>query len=149
VRRLWDITLTAAITAVVTTLVNNAVADTSTLGRAWEWLHLGFLAFADRAAPVLSLATGVFLVLWVGIRFALARRQGPVDALEINPLLPNPLTVLAWSGVLLLAAALSLERAASGSDVAAVAACCVGVVALRGVLRLIADVRRTIFGTPF
>lgn len=149
VRRLWDIALTAAITAVVTTFVNNAVADTSALGRSWDRVQSGFFAFADRAAPVFWASAGVMVAFWLALWLLLLSRQQRADVLEVDPWLPNPMTVLACSAILLLAAAFSLERAASGSDVAAMVACCVGVVAARSALRVIADVRRTVFGTRF
>lgn len=148
-RRLWDIALTAAVTAIVTTLISNTVADTSAVGRTWDWLRQGLLTFADRAAPVFGVGAVVSVVLWLSVRLALLSRQQDANVLEVDPRLPNPLTVLAYTAVLFLAAALSLGRAASGSDVAAVVACCVGVVALRGALRLLTDVRRVVFGAPF
>lgn len=147
-RRIWDITLTAAITAVVTTLINNAIADESAAGRTWTWLQVAFLAFADRAAPVLAVGASALAVLWLAVRLVLLSTRQHADALEVDARLPNPLTVVACSALLLLAAALSLAGAANGSDVAAVVACCVGVVSLRSAGRLIDNVRRTVFATP-
>lgn len=148
-RRLWDIVLAATITAAVTTLVNNAIAGSSALGRTWQPLIEGFFGFADRAAPVVGVLAGLFLILWLGGRLALLCKNEPTAALEFDQRLPNPLTVLAYTAVLLLAGALSLWWAARGSEVAAVLACCVVAVALRRALCLIADVRRTFFGMPF
>jgi hypothetical protein len=149
VRRLGDIALTAAITAVVTTLVNNAIADTSGVGRTWQHARAGFLVFADRAEPIFAVGAGVLLSLWLGLGLLLVLRQQRTDALEVDPRLPNPMTVLACAAILMLAAAFSLGRAASGSDLAAIVACCIAVVALRSALRLMTAVRRTLFGTPF
>lgn len=148
-RRLWDIVLTAAITAVVTTLVNGAVADTSAVGRTWKRLQAGFFAFADGAWPVVGVLACLTALLWLVLRLALLRGKQDVELLEVDPWLPNPMTVLGFAAVLLSAAALSLARAASGSDVAAMVACCVGAVGLRSALNLIGDVRRTVFGAPF